>query len=630
MPLGYKYVERDASSQVNWAEIGKNMSDMLANENKVREEKKAAIDEASRQFGLQLANAPQGQDASARSAALEYADNASKFMRMQDVLLKSGKMKLKDYTVARQNLLDGTDQAFDSLTGYQKVFGEKMDRARTDKSAAYELHAMQKAEGFGNWAQSGFYINPTNGQVNIALKDKQTIDGKDVYTMSQNPNKVASTTYVKGLIQGQWDKFNTMESTQAWSKSLGADVRATSILGTILKTGEIRSKEDITSRTDIIDADKQVMYKFVDAENQYIDGALANPFARGSVLTDSLKFASNGKQYRFTNDENDAKNNPEAILEIINPSTQQGELKFSDEQHEASNEFMRNQARSQYTYKEEIKSTAQAGELSPEPEWKSKKKDEKKLAEDAVGVWNKVFTATTTEDKNNAVQQLLGTQLAQDKHLINLDLNTPGEITFIYQDAPARTIPYNSETITLGDWAKIGNEIHGVDNVTQVMKRAGGGDPNAKMNESQKVFTGVEGSRQEQNYGPVINEHVGKTIGVDTIVEDDNKGTAARLTDKYAELGYTFLGSSSFGTDYIQVGTGQLDKDGEEIYSAKIKIDSEGDIEPAKKAIAAYMAKNPNKNLAKKVLGPITNQKPKPEPAPPAGTPIPPPNYKNK
>ena len=125
MPEYYKYAGRDAADQVNWAEIGKNMSDMLANENKIREDKKAAIDEASRQFGLQLANAPQGQDASARSAALEYADNASKFMRMQDQLLKSGKMKFKDYTVARQSLLDGTDQAFDALTGYQKVFAEK-------------------------------------------------------------------------------------------------------------------------------------------------------------------------------------------------------------------------------------------------------------------------------------------------------------------------------------------------------------------------------------------------------------------------------------------------------------------------------------------------------------------------
>ena len=405
MPEYYKYAGRDAADQVNWAEIGKNMSDMLANENKIREDKKAAIDEASRQFGLQLANAPQGQDASARSAALEYADNASKFMRMQDQLLKSGKMKFKDYTVARQNLLDGTDQAFDSLTGYQKVFGEKMERARTDKSAAYELHAMQKAEGFGNWSQSGFYINPTNGQVNIALKDKQNIDGKDIYTMSKNPNKVASTAYVKGLIQGQWDKFNTMESTQAWSKSLGSEVHAAALLAGYGRTGKITTVEDITSRTDIVDADKKILYKFVDAENQYIDGALANPFARASVLTDSLKNCPrNGKQYRFTNDPIDAKNNPEAILEIINPSTQQGELKFSDEQHEDSGRFMLNQARSQYDYKQEVKVT---DELTPITATGKAIKDEEDLALNFAKQTSKL-TSGTDEEKKQSVAYFRG------------------------------------------------------------------------------------------------------------------------------------------------------------------------------------------------------------------------------
>ena len=46
MATFYKYAERSAESQVNWAEIGKDMTDMLRQEVAVREEKKAAIDEA--------------------------------------------------------------------------------------------------------------------------------------------------------------------------------------------------------------------------------------------------------------------------------------------------------------------------------------------------------------------------------------------------------------------------------------------------------------------------------------------------------------------------------------------------------------------------------------------------------
>jgi len=39
----YKYAERESDSQVNWASVGKDMSDMLAETNRVREEKKLLL-----------------------------------------------------------------------------------------------------------------------------------------------------------------------------------------------------------------------------------------------------------------------------------------------------------------------------------------------------------------------------------------------------------------------------------------------------------------------------------------------------------------------------------------------------------------------------------------------------------
>ena len=71
MATYYKYAERSAESQINWAEIGKNMTDMLQSEVTIREEKKAAIDAASREFGEKLANPPQGEHKSANQWALE-------------------------------------------------------------------------------------------------------------------------------------------------------------------------------------------------------------------------------------------------------------------------------------------------------------------------------------------------------------------------------------------------------------------------------------------------------------------------------------------------------------------------------------------------------------------------------
>ena len=56
----YKYAERSADSTINWAEVGKNMTDMLQEETRIREEKKSAIDKSTRELGETLANAPMG------------------------------------------------------------------------------------------------------------------------------------------------------------------------------------------------------------------------------------------------------------------------------------------------------------------------------------------------------------------------------------------------------------------------------------------------------------------------------------------------------------------------------------------------------------------------------------------
>lgn len=366
MATYYKYAERSADSQVNWAEIGKNMSDMLKEEVNIREEKKAAINEASRKYGEVLANSPQGEHEPARTAALKFADSASKYSKMQDQLLKSGQLSLRDYTIGRQNLLDGTDNAFTALKDFQAVFSKKMERARTDKSSLFEIRSMEQAESFGNWRKSGFYINPTDGSVSVAKMTPKTIDGKEVYTMDDKPGEFASVNYVKGLIQGEWDKYDTNAVTTAFSEGLGEEMKSIQgDIATYSKTGSMKSISDITSRTDIDPDTKEIMYRFIDSENQMINAALTNDFNRASVLTDNNIIASNGKAYDFTSDEKLSKANPNLILQLIDPDTGQSKLEFSPEQIKESQEFMRTQARAKYKYTEETRITPQLERNEP-------------------------------------------------------------------------------------------------------------------------------------------------------------------------------------------------------------------------------------------------------------------------
>jgi len=610
MPLGYKYVERDASSYVNWAEIGKNMSDMLQEENRIREEKKAAIDEDSRQIGLTLANAPQGQDDNARKAALTLADNATQYKNMQLKLLKSGKLKLRDYLINTQNLKDTINQSFDALTEYQKVYGEKMDRYRTGVSSEMEVDDMASVEGYGDWSKSGFYINPTNGVVNVALKEKKMVDGKEVYTMSENPNNFASPNYIKGLLQGKKDKLDVQKVSSDWASQMGSYIKsdaARSVAAGLFRQGISVTIDDITKRKDFIKlstGQQQEIFNFWNAENQWIDSELTNTYARGSVLIDHLKFEpTTGKKYRRTHDKADADANPEAIYEKINPSTQQAELIFSDKQKEDSNGFVRNMTRPKYDYKENIQVKGQLQLQEP----REKKPDEEKPKEDAMSAWNQIFTANTPEKKRIAVDNLLGTQRMLDAGLKDLIVGD-GEITLVYSDEAKkepRTIAFDKNNISLLDWSKIGTEVHGVADITKVLKKAGGGNPNAKMTGGQLNFTGVEGGRTEQNYAPVIQKDVIKKITPNIIVEDDEQATMNNLNNMFTDLGFTFQGKESWGNTYIQINTGLVDDKGKPILSGKIPINTPEEVASAPAEIANFMSSNVNKDKAKAVYGRI-------------------------
>jgi len=74
MATAYKYVERKAEDNINWAEVGSNVNNMLKEELRVREEKKSAIDEASREYQRVLNNVPQGENEDLNGFALDFSN----------------------------------------------------------------------------------------------------------------------------------------------------------------------------------------------------------------------------------------------------------------------------------------------------------------------------------------------------------------------------------------------------------------------------------------------------------------------------------------------------------------------------------------------------------------------------
>lgn len=301
MATYYKYAEREADSQINWEEISKNLSDTLTEANNLRETKKAAIDTATREFSTTLANAPQGENGLVNQKTLDYANNATEMMLMQERLLKSGQMKFKDYATVRQNLLDSTDQAFGLTKEYQEEYAKKMARMQSDDPAtasmAFEQWQMEQLEGYGNLQSMNFYIDPTSGNVSMAKVLKKDINGQTVDVMDDDPNNYVSVNTARNRLKTYYNKYDVNKVLDSAAASLGTNIEAIRKSGGAFRAGEIITTTDVTKKKDVDGA----INLYNEAEKNFISASLANNFNMTSVLTDYEKFdPTTGKAYTFT------------------------------------------------------------------------------------------------------------------------------------------------------------------------------------------------------------------------------------------------------------------------------------------------------------------------------------------
>jgi hypothetical protein len=335
----FKYAERNAQDQINWAEVGKNMSDMLLEEARIREEKKAAIDQASREFGEVLANAPTGDYDAGNTFALDYANSAQEIRLMQDTLLKSGQLKVKDYLIARQNVNSGTNQIFDLAQEYQNEYSLKMKRFEDGLSSGREVWEMEQAEGLANLRASGGYINPTNGVVSIGKKIKNEETG--VMELSQNPNDFVTVNELRGRLKQQYNRFNVGEKTAAAVERLGEQEQAITIMAGEGGLNQIISDID-SKRGDYTLEDEEVVRTYKEWEKDTISSLMVNPNDMASVLSDYKVTTANKENYTFTYDKSEWENDTSGKLIFIDRSKNAaGEVVLKNGQKETVEEALR-------------------------------------------------------------------------------------------------------------------------------------------------------------------------------------------------------------------------------------------------------------------------------------------------
>jgi len=443
----FGYAERNASDEINWAKIGKDLTDMLKDETKIREDKKAAIDESTRKYGQTLSNGPQGEDQGVNKWWLTFADNAQKAMLLQESLLKSGQLKPKDYFVMRQNLVDGTNEATSLVKDYQEEYKNKMDRWKNKISAKKEQRLMAQAEGYGNFNESELYINPTNFAVNVAKKEKQIVDGKEVYVMSNNPNNFTTVNAMRNRIKGTFDRFDVIENLKPGVAVLGKDVNTLiEAIGTTKAGGYLKSVKDITQRPDFGVEANNAISLFERAENNYIKSLMVNPDDAASVLTDYVMFDPKTKEeYDITWDEKEAGGH--LILQKNDSSGRPISVLSKDQEAEVE-KALRAQFRTMLDREIELKATPQAQlqEYRPRSAAEMDRADAKATAKNVAQ--NLVYSLT-----GNANESAAGTKYLSSSTGLPFTKTKEG-YTVVDENGNEQTFKFKADGTTLADPTK--------------------------------------------------------------------------------------------------------------------------------------------------------------------------------
>lgn len=524
MATYYKWAERQADTTINWAEVGKNMSDMLQEEMRLREAKKAAINEETRKLGDKLENMPMGLYEPANQFMLEFGASAQETRLIQDNLLRAGLLKPKDYAIQRQNLNDGTNTMIDLSKIYEEEYTTKLERIDNadpkQRSQAIESYLMERFEGLSNLTNTKAVINPTDGQVTLGRLVEKTVDGENVRVLSDNPADVFTVNELNMRLKQKFDYFDVDSYMQNQVNQLGTV--KTMMLDAAKKSGNLNmiySTIDAKEGSYITEAElaqldaaiasaknedeKRAAEKrkqeaiagnsYLRAEKNMIESIMTSPLYVSSILTENMMI--DGKAYT---PELDTKVVEELEKKILSAKTEEeraelqaqrdsivlfekkttGALEpvFTDNQKAEVYDYLRIDLRKRISDSEEAKAAGMKPYSPGAAAYLAERGRQKAKVEENEGnfiTWNRIYKTNDAKKVKEYFESLRSdTGFSFDTSSIKYNKDTgqiEGTVNVKSKDGSALapiTFPPSDQLM----WSEQGKFIHGVDNQNTQIK----------------------------------------------------------------------------------------------------------------------------------------------------------------
>lgn len=192
MATKFGYIRRDEKSRVDWQEVGKSASDAILAERDRRVDLKAKIKTDSDLFETEVYNLPETDNNNLKNEMLSAANLISEKRLRQDRSLADGSLRLRDYTIQRQNLVGVGNDANElnkSRTETDKLFQDLVDAGNINPQSVAVRADLEKYLNLNNYG-----IQLTEDGNGFLAKRIQTenADGTFEETYSTNPKDIFS------------------------------------------------------------------------------------------------------------------------------------------------------------------------------------------------------------------------------------------------------------------------------------------------------------------------------------------------------------------------------------------------------------------------------------------------------
>ena len=311
----YGYVARDDKAYVDWASIGKTISDDLIEVSKKRQEQRDELDRKTEESITTINQLTANQPQLVSEFYMDGANDMRQYLLMLQKEMKAGRLQPNEYLKKKQVLMDGVDQLSSASKEFATDYEASMARLQNGNAAAQEIFQNEKYDAFRSTQGKGIYVNPVNGRLYIGTRNEQgVVDG--------DPSTLLDVNSLYSRRKDKINKYDVVKEASTNVKPLGDYVRS-------VRSGGVLALKDIMQRKE-----------YMKAENDIIASMMSSDRNIGSILSDYVG------GYAFTENPSEAKADPNKIL-LVSDGMNMLQPKLTEEQRKVAEEALRAQIRVQ-------------------------------------------------------------------------------------------------------------------------------------------------------------------------------------------------------------------------------------------------------------------------------------------